>query len=421
MTETDVEIRLEACNRSKPANIPMVVIENYTSPRNLQTRRQMKVSRGMVINALYKTHDWIYVRNYENLSGFVPALCLKPIGIKMESIDFTQQFPEWGHMSRFQSRSFHQNSLQQKWYDDTVGKKESQSLHRNYLRKSASSVPQTRSWSEMGRVGCRQLQDDVLGRPNFSREFYSLRIPTNRDQGSLHNFYKHVPFQHSKQNSAMQPSESRNITSRQHQSKRCHWDTHFQNRSDIHPFTKTGRYPSHTTQTNNLKRASTVHSQPLPQNHISRTDNATPHLESKFHKRIENTVQNKMQTDRRLAMYFPQDISTIGYIPTYLKSPVTSPVKNLSFSSHLSMDDSTSGLTQNKSEDLQLTVIFDYTARDENDVSVSSNEVVTLLSNDDPEWFWVRTEHGEEGFIPRTYAINLRKFNLDPRTKTTYC
>ena len=54
----------------------------------------------------------------------------------------------------------------------------------------------------------------------------------------------------------------------------------------------------------------------------------------------------------------------------------------------------------------QLTVLHDYKAQDENDVSVCRGEFVMLLNDQDEDWYWVVTEDGEEGFIPRTFVVS---------------
>lgn len=67
-----------------------------------------------------------------------------------------------------------------------------------------------------------------------------------------------------------------------------------------------------------------------------------------------------------------------------------------------------------------VTIIFDYKACNENDISVRHNDVVTLLNDDDPHWLWVMRDDGEEGFVPRNFVVNLQALNIDPRAKTTY-
>lgn len=54
----------------------------------------------------------------------------------------------------------------------------------------------------------------------------------------------------------------------------------------------------------------------------------------------------------------------------------------------------------------QLTVLYDYTAHYENDLSVCRGEVVMLLNDQDEDWFWVSTDDGEEGFVPRSFVVS---------------
>lgn len=67
-----------------------------------------------------------------------------------------------------------------------------------------------------------------------------------------------------------------------------------------------------------------------------------------------------------------------------------------------------------------LTVVFDYKALNYDDVSVSSQEVVTSSQEDDSDWVWVKKSNGQEGYIPRACTVNLGLLNLDPHTRTTY-
>lgn len=53
----------------------------------------------------------------------------------------------------------------------------------------------------------------------------------------------------------------------------------------------------------------------------------------------------------------------------------------------------------------QLTVLYDYTAYYENDISVCRGELVMLLNDQDEDWIWVATEDGEEGFVPRSFVV----------------
>ncbi|XP_061193360.1 uncharacterized protein LOC133201578 [Saccostrea echinata] len=48
-------------------------------------------------------------------------------------------------------------------------------------------------------------------------------------------------------------------------------------------------------------------------------------------------------------------------------------------------------------------VLFDFTAQDENDVSVERAELIDVLNIEDPDWSWIRRGNGEEGFVPKSY------------------
>lgn len=48
-------------------------------------------------------------------------------------------------------------------------------------------------------------------------------------------------------------------------------------------------------------------------------------------------------------------------------------------------------------------VLFDYSAVQEDDISTRRGEHVTVLNKDDVDWYWVKTDDGREGFIPREY------------------
>ena len=51
-----------------------------------------------------------------------------------------------------------------------------------------------------------------------------------------------------------------------------------------------------------------------------------------------------------------------------------------------------------------VTVLFDFNAIDENDVSVERGETVYVLNKDDADWWWIEKENGDEGFVPRSYV-----------------
>lgn len=49
-------------------------------------------------------------------------------------------------------------------------------------------------------------------------------------------------------------------------------------------------------------------------------------------------------------------------------------------------------------------VLYTFIARDENDVSVERGEFVTVLNREDPDWYWIVRNDGQEGFIPSGFV-----------------
>ena len=50
-----------------------------------------------------------------------------------------------------------------------------------------------------------------------------------------------------------------------------------------------------------------------------------------------------------------------------------------------------------------LRVMYDFRAREENDVSVRRGEMVTVLNKDDQDWWWVENCKLQQGFVPKSY------------------
>ena len=74
----EVNEALSDASLYNPANVPMKIIQSYT-PKS-QDQSLLQIQWGLVVNALYKTRDWVYVRTHDRREGFVPFLCLQPLG-----------------------------------------------------------------------------------------------------------------------------------------------------------------------------------------------------------------------------------------------------------------------------------------------------------------------------------------------------
>ena len=52
-------------------------------------------------------------------------------------------------------------------------------------------------------------------------------------------------------------------------------------------------------------------------------------------------------------------------------------------------------------------VLYNYTAQDENDLTVERGQCVTVLNSDDPDWYWVSQFDGRDGFVPSGFIYPL--------------
>ena len=52
-------------------------------------------------------------------------------------------------------------------------------------------------------------------------------------------------------------------------------------------------------------------------------------------------------------------------------------------------------------------VLYNYSAQDENDLSVERGQCVTVLNTEDGDWFWVAKLDGAEGFVPAGFIYPL--------------
>lgn len=344
---------LENANNIVAANIPMLVIEDYMPAEDWTGKDEVAIQKGMVVNAMYKTYDWVFVQTPEEVSGFIPYQHIEPIGIKKskEAKDFSQQFPE-------QAPPIPSRLCRPQRDCDT-------------LRSSTSSqlyMPSEESY----RDSMRSIAGSVIfhrGNSVISNPFSTL---SNRDSGLSTSRFSYRSSGFSNKDSMFSTR-----------------DSGFSQRESI-TSNHGGSLDSHQ-------------------------DSATSLLGS-----LPSIDSMEVELPRRLLHGKDQfsDITPARNISPEIVSPDMSFVSISSTSMTIDISDSSSFFTKHDTD--RLTVLFDYDAQDENDVTIRSNDMVTLLNDEDPDWLWVRCDDGAEGFIPRTYAINLEALHLDPNVKTTY-
>ena len=382
-TRSNLHQKLASCSTDNPANIPMVVRESFLPDNDM-----VPVRKGMMVNALYQENEWIYVKTAQDMTGFVPVNCLAPIGIKPKLKHFAQQFP---------------NEFDYRTYQSCQSKSAFYVVRPNNTSQSKQGPHKETEGHNNGEIS----SDSSL----ISKALKPVKSSTLTDLHHVHSSTfcdQSIKYDASCNNGC---------------TVQCHMKQNKCNRNSnkVHPFTRTIRetaryllqdYYLKTIDVNN-NAANTKQDTSSDTSCIRWCPSNSP-IKEESPEDIVLLAESRRQKAKDI--YFAHDISSVGYFDSEVKSLHTSPILNLSFASERS--DVSSVFT--KSEGPQLTVLFDYIAQDENDVTVHNHDVVTLLNNEDTDWIYVRTERGKEGFIPSMYAVNLGALNLEPNARTTY-
>ena len=87
---SDLEALLTQASPTRPANLPMVLASAtrlHNMKRTTDTRNQNSppvrpfLPLGIIVNAVFKTRDWLYVRTAHGAEGYVPYRVCLPLGI----------------------------------------------------------------------------------------------------------------------------------------------------------------------------------------------------------------------------------------------------------------------------------------------------------------------------------------------------
>ncbi|XP_068215505.1 uncharacterized protein [Palaemon carinicauda] len=86
---SDLEALLTRASPSHPANLPMVLasstrlhnMRRTPEPSHNQTPVRPFLPLGIIVNAVFKTRDWLYVRTAHGAEGYVPYRVCLPLGI----------------------------------------------------------------------------------------------------------------------------------------------------------------------------------------------------------------------------------------------------------------------------------------------------------------------------------------------------
>ena len=424
-TREEVATILERANKYNPANVPMLVVESFTPSCSRPVREETRVTVGMVVNALYKTQRWVFVRTPLEDAGFVPFKVVVHIGSSKQRHDFSQQFPEDTVLipdvppPRQRQRPSLKNSLDSGTTSTTTndsyclptspGKHLPEtSLYRNtevsfmttrsQKNKSLleSSTPNSLIYSSRSSTSCISRTHSLC-----SLSLTQKRCLRSASTGDIHLI-----------SSQKSDFTSRVVGDAIH--KVC--------RDMIETATKKGDLSPCLDCTSSQRNSSDCSLETYDAECLRNEC-------SKFF--VTSSLQNMNSvsgcsrgdtsffTDADLYWICDRDISE----QTPVEATTHSSCTRLYLCDNVEIYSSLREVccdNHSSNRPTTLTILFDYDALDENDVTVRQHDTVTLLFEDDPDWLWVRKHDGAQGFIPRSYASDLNALQLEPGMKSTY-
>ena len=419
----DLYSQLSAASRVRPANLPLQVVVGHepSSIRSPSTRREVRVCAGSLVNALYKCGTWLYVRTAEDKAGFIPLHCAQPIS---SSPRFTSC-----HVPQIRRASCRQRQLPL-------------AAHNNRLNRSLSGSDCSRSdCDESGEVPT-DLTEILSTDSAFSETHSFLSAPSQSGQHNqtlsdddttidiLENIEEKVMVRVSGQRGTprkrcavyLSPDKDLSVLF----SRTLLGDEDLDVDSSF--LTPTPHHISPTSPSSVTRCNSTL----TPNNNDSKVHNVAAHQVDNTSVSSANASLLSHYSQNDTSVMSTNDKGTSGYSESTgsccRKRSASSSLQR-SQHSHPSVSESSDSIkkcrTRNSSRDTpasskRLTVLFSYKALNYDDVSVRSQDVVTLIDDRAGDWLWVRIPRGKEGYIPKSCTVDLEALNLDPCTKTTY-
>ena len=409
-TREEVSVILEKATKYQPANIPMLAVQGYSPAQGRPLREETKVEAGMVVNALYKTRDWVFVRTPLEDAGFIPFTAVEHIGARKQGRDFSQQFPENNPVLPKVSESDHLPDKPGGRTDD---------LERNNSSSSDSSLSTSQQSSP--ELSCTSNLTESFTAAMSSQNLIQWCTPAHQYPLSGSSRGCAISREHLRASLPLGPHRLQTRSSSTSELRR-------------NPYGGSvgsilNRCSATTQNTSELRPTARKDSPP----HSSPDSYSSQHLRKQCSKLFGSvTLQALPNSNVGLGCNIDVGLDLDGGLCWTRDMPPEDPcdVRRRSVSSgslHLSdLSDGRTGSWDSLCDILSDTrpaavvVLFDFDAVDEHDVSVCQHDVVTLLCEEDPDWLWVRRHDGAEGFIPRAYASDLNALILDPSVKSTY-
>lgn len=390
-TNAQIEKDLLAANSLKPANIKMMMIAHHAPNTSWACKDEVSVKAGDIVTGIYKQNQWLYIMTESKSVGFVPYAFTKPVKVM--------------------------NNTKQRGAEPKT------------ITKPVNGILKT---SNHGKQKSRK-----------SHPKYSVKVRTAADNDSLS----------SESSSAYTADDFVYTRNKSHPTKN-HADCIVVDTDDIgsplelsHSVEETGTYCSDSgisdPMSNHSEDLDLLHSPishdsgvSVPTSTPTYLPTSTPRLPkerivSVTTELLANSPYNsikpaKESSEARTRFHGSATISDMPLGPLGARlAKISMGTRNTNKTDHMKLNKKLDSDTQDRARcssttplslrpeipkdynGPRVTVVFDYNGDNQDDLTVHSSDVVTVLNSEDIEWIWVQRRDGKEGFIPRDYVIPL--------------
>lgn len=394
-----IERVLLAANSVKPANIQMMMVASHAPENNWSTKDETTVRAGQLVTALYKQNEWLYVATDEKSRGFVPYAYAKPVK------------PANGAIPKQPDRKTSSRNFQRKSPLPTSAKPVT-----GILKTSQSKQKQRRSMPKYSVKVRTAADNDSLSSETSSvimEDFVYTRIrPFNRNSDSHADCIVIDTDEVATNISAPNHSEETGTYS----SDSGFSDPHSNHSEDSDLLHSPASFSCDISKDSGISIP--ISTSRLPKERIvsvttqlletkpSKPENASQELTSPKGRYTASPTISDMPLGPLGARLAKLALEKKESAKLAKETKIGSDMRDRARCSSTTPASMRPEIPKDYNGP-RVTVVFDYSLENEDDLEVKASDIVTVLNSEDIEWIWVQRRDGKEGFIPRDYVIPL--------------
>lgn len=410
-----IEKMLDNANSVKPANVKMMMIASHVPSNEWSSEDEISVKHGAIVTGLYKQNEWLFISNANSSTGYVPFAYTKAVKLERlsnskannttptDGSDSTSNLQPNQHssstrcptntamvrksalkQSNKQNTSLNLKSVNQSLPPtfttaqrrDSVSTDNSVFLE-NFMQARPSTIPRqllkADGFADCLVVDTNYKYDGVVSED--SRAYCSdsgISEPNSTHSDEIDQYVFLANASNSQRDVAlgsMNSHQRSNVVGHPMAGdtfSNCnHSDSNYRH-----------RYPS--TEEKPLGNRSQINFMPLGPlgERLQRVEEPVTRSQidhtMEYDHPVYCNISQEMQSRAQSTVHFPSELKP--KIPKDYNGP-------------------------------RVKVLYKYNGDNEDDIDVRAGEVVTVLNCEDIEWIWVMRRDGQEGFIPREYAM----------------